>query len=461
MAAKDRKPRWSELLSPELEEALGSSMQAQELLLGLTRALFPDPDALGDRDRVTWPEGQAGAAPLEISAEARARAAEARFKTLVEQIPAVTFMAVLGEGQNEIYVSPHIEALLGFTQKEWLEDPFLWYWRLHPDDRAMWNAEFTRGCQTAGPFRAECRFMARDGHAVWVHGEARVVNDAQGRPQFLQGVAFDITDIKRAQDVLVTEAVRNAKLEEELEIARRVQTSIVPQHFAVPGLDIAARMKPADQVGGDYYDVFPFDGGCWLAIGDVSGHGLDSGLVMLMLQSALSGVLAASPDGSPSDLLACVNRVLHENIRNRLGQDHHVTFSLLRYSDDGRVIVTGAHEDIIIVRRDGRTETFSPPGTWLGVTHDIRPALCDTQFELGEGDLLVLYTDGITEAKSATRELFDFKRLTRSILRMRTGCARDVCDQIFQDVHSWMAEQRDDMTVLVARRLTTTSDVSV
>lgn len=458
MARKDRKTRWSELLSPELEAALGSSMQAQELLLGLTRALFPDPEELGERARVTWPEGQVS---VDQSAEARARAAEARFKTLVEQIPAVTFMAALGEGQNEIYVSPHIEALLGFTQKEWLEDPFLWYWRLHPDDRAMWNAEFTRGCQTAGPFRAECRFMARDGHTVWVHGEARVVNDAQGRPQFLQGVAFDITDIKRAQDVLVTEAVRNAKLEEELEIARRVQTSIVPHQFAVPGVDVAARMKPADQVGGDYYDVFPFAGGCWFAIGDVSGHGLDSGLVMLMLQSALSGVLAANPGGSPSELLACVNQVLHDNIRTRLGQDHHVTFSLLRYSDDGKVLVSGAHEDIILVRQSGRLESFSPPGTWLGVTRDIRSGLVDTAFTLDEGDAMVLYTDGITEAADSTHEMFDFKRLLRTIERVRSSSAQEMCDQVFHDVQSWMSEQRDDMTVLVARRNRSASDVSV
>jgi PAS domain S-box-containing protein len=458
--ARSKGPRWSELLSPELEAALGSSMQAQELLLGLTRALFPDPEQIGERERVTWPEGQQGK-DGGLSAEDRLRAAEARFKTLVEQIPAVTFMAVLGEGQNEIYVSPHIEALLGFTQKEWLEDPFLWYWRLHPDDRQLWNAEFTRGCQTAGPFRAECRFMARDGHVVWVHGEARVVSDAQGRPQFLQGVAFDITDIKRAQDVLVTEAVRHAKLEEELEIARRVQTSIVPRQFAVPGLDIAARMLPADEVGGDYYDVIPCPGGCWLAIGDVSGHGLDSGLVMLMLQSALSGVLSARPDGTPSELLACVNEVLHDNIRVRLGQDHHATFSLLRYRDDGSVVVSGAHEDIIIVRRDGGVDVVTPPGTWIGVTRDIRPALRDIALQLGEGDTMVLYTDGITEAQDEARELFDMKRLRRCVERLRDRPASEVCDDVFRAVQTWMARQADDMTVLVARRVTADSGVTL
>src|SRR6185295_15542361 len=142
---------------------------------------------------------------------------EARYRTLVEQIPAVTFMAMLGQGRNEIYISPHIETMLGFTQEEWLGDPFLWYRQMHPDDRELWNAEFARGCRTGGPFRAECRFLARDGRIVWIHGEARLVKDELGRPMFLQGVAFDITETKRAQEVLLNDAVRKAKTEEELE----------------------------------------------------------------------------------------------------------------------------------------------------------------------------------------------------------------------------------------------------
>jgi PAS domain S-box-containing protein len=138
--------------------------------------------------------------------------AELRYRTLVEQIPAVTFMAVLGEGENEIYVSPHIEALLGFTQKEWLEDPFLWYWQLHTEDRALWVQEFARGCRTGGPFRAECRFFSKDGRIVWVRGEARLVRDELGRPLFLQGVAFDITDSKRAEELVLRDAVRTTEL---------------------------------------------------------------------------------------------------------------------------------------------------------------------------------------------------------------------------------------------------------
>src|SRR5207245_2456170 len=136
--------------------------------------------------------------------EALLKKAEARYRTLVEELPAVTFMAALDEGLNELYVSPQIEVLLGFSQKEWLEDPVLWFKQLHPDDRERWHIEFARTCATAKPFRSVYRFLARDGRVVWVHGEAKVFRDDDGRPLFLQGVAFDITGMKRAEEELKT-----------------------------------------------------------------------------------------------------------------------------------------------------------------------------------------------------------------------------------------------------------------
>lgn len=127
------------------------------------------------------------------------RQAEARYRALVEQIPAVTFMAALDDqSANEMYVSPQIESLLGFSQKEWLDDPILWFKQLHPDDQSLWNEEFARGIASGGPFRAECRVFTRDRRVVWIHGEARLVRDDVGKPLFLQGIAFDITEQKRA-----------------------------------------------------------------------------------------------------------------------------------------------------------------------------------------------------------------------------------------------------------------------
>jgi PAS domain S-box-containing protein len=441
-------------LMQELEAMSSTPEAAVAFLSEIAGALFPEG---GRPEQLTWPDAGAGRSPAspldeQAQAEAKLRAAEARYRTLVEQIPAVTFMAVLGEGRNEIYISPHIESMLGFTQEEWLGNPFLWYTQLHPDDRDLWNAEFARGCRTGGPFRAECRFLARDGRVVWVHGEARLVKDDIGRPLFLQGVAFDITESKRAQEVLLTDAVRRAKAEEELAIARRVQTSILPKTFAVEGLEIAAAMRPADDVGGDYYDVLAAPGGCWLAIGDVSGHGLDSGLIMLMVQSAMSALTRSDADATPRGVVCQLNELLFENIRQRLGHDDHVTLTLLRYSRNGRLVFAGAHEEMLVLRREtGVIEPIPTPGTWLGARKDIRKSTVDSVAALRDGDVLVLYTDGITEAMNAAHDQFGLERLAAAVYDMPDAPVEAIRDNVLRAVGAWMSRQADDMSLVVAR----------
>jgi PAS domain S-box-containing protein len=131
---------------------------------------------------------------------------EAKFRTLVENIPAVTFFAPLDDASPELYVSPQVESLLGFSQKEWLEDPVLWHRQLHPEDRKRWNRGFAPTCASGEPFRDSYRFLAKGGEVVWVHGSANMVRDDSGRLQFLQGVAFDITPIKKAEESLREQA---------------------------------------------------------------------------------------------------------------------------------------------------------------------------------------------------------------------------------------------------------------
>jgi PAS domain S-box-containing protein len=158
---------------------------------------------------------------------AELRKAEVRYRTLVEEIPAVTFMAPLdGSGAvGELYVSPQIEALLGFSQKEWLEDPVLWHRQLHPEDRTRWNLEFAPTVARAEPFSSVYRFVARDGRVVWVRGEARVVKDDAGRPLYLQGIAFDITAIKEAEEELkkLNQTLDERVKERTAEAERRAQ----------------------------------------------------------------------------------------------------------------------------------------------------------------------------------------------------------------------------------------------
>src|SRR5262249_6095905 len=147
-------------------------------------------------------------------------------------------------------------------------------------------------------------------------------------------------------------------------------------------------------------------------IGDVSGHGLTAGLVMLMAQSAIGALVREMPLASPRTVLCAVNALLFENVRRRLGQDEVLTLSLLRYARGGRVVFAGAHEEMLVWRRQtGRCERLPTPGTWLAAMADVEPFLNDDELTLGDGDVLVMYTDGVTEAADSTGEQFGLDRL--------------------------------------------------
>ena len=131
--------------------------------------------------------------------------AQAGYRSLVEQIPAVVFMVYLDRGIGEAYVSPHIEATLGYSQAEWLEDPVRWYRRIHPEDNVRWSVEAAEMFLTGKPLRSVYRVIARDGHVVWFHCDAKMVRGDDGKPWFIQGVAFDITQLKKAEAALQEE----------------------------------------------------------------------------------------------------------------------------------------------------------------------------------------------------------------------------------------------------------------
>ncbi len=132
-------------------------------------------------------------------AERQLREAEVRFKTLVEQIPAVTYVCQMDTDRSAIYMSPQVQDLLGYTQIEWRTRPGLWTSLLHPDDRDHVLKEIARAGLSGEPFVAEYRMSAQDGRMVWVRDEAIQMQDEQGRPQFWQGVIVDITDRKQAE----------------------------------------------------------------------------------------------------------------------------------------------------------------------------------------------------------------------------------------------------------------------
>jgi serine phosphatase RsbU (regulator of sigma subunit) len=261
--------------------------------------------------------------------------------------------------------------------------------------------------------------------------------------------------VKLAQqqaNLLEIEKVARERLEKELELARQIQVGILPRHLAAEGLELTATMTTATEVGGDYYDVLPVQGGCWIGIGDVSGHGVTSGLIMLMVQSVIAGIVAKDPDASPREAVTILNRVLFENIRHRLIKDDFVTLSLLRVSSR-RIVFAGAHEQFLVCRgKTGIATAIATPGTWLGVLPDIGKFTTETTIDLEPNDLVALYTDGITEARNAKGEQFGIERLGAALERYHNQPIEVVRDGVLDEVARWTAQRDDDATLLLVRR---------
>ena len=271
----------------------------------------------------------------------------------------------------------------------------------------------------------------------------------------LVSTALKAAELSRAtiEEGTRRERAEQARMAQELEIATRIQVGVLPKDRQVPGLQIAASMLPATEVGGDYFDILPLADGCWLGIGDVTGHGLRSGIIMLMIQSIVAATIRTRPNAAPSEVWAALNHVLCDNVRTRLEQDEHATLSLVRYQADGRLLHAGAHEDLIIYRRQTRRcELLPTEGVWVGVRTELpEGTTVDSECRLHPGDVLVLYTDGILEAMDDRREQFGIARLCAAIEAAAEGSVEDIRDRVLSDVGAWMATQADDITLLVAR----------
>jgi diguanylate cyclase (GGDEF)-like protein/PAS domain S-box-containing protein len=168
-----------------------------------------------------------GAAVARKRSELALREAEVRYRTLLEQIPAIVYTAVVGETGEWLYISPQVETVLGYTPEQWLahRSPFSSF--LYPADRDRVLAEEAFSGATGAPLRSEFRMVAKDGRVVWIRDEARLITDENGRPLFWQGLMYDITDQKHAEEQVaflayhdkLTALANRAMFEEMLELA--------------------------------------------------------------------------------------------------------------------------------------------------------------------------------------------------------------------------------------------------
>jgi serine phosphatase RsbU (regulator of sigma subunit) len=253
-------------------------------------------------------------------------------------------------------------------------------------------------------------------------------------------VAERTAELERAMDALWG----------EMELARRIQEALVPREPKLLGCDVAASMRPAAQVGGDYYDVIHTKTHEWILIGDVSGHGVPAGLVMMMCQTAVRTALERDPELMPDRLLVLVNAVLTENIR-QLGEDKYMTITALRRDASGSIWFAGAHQDLFVYRADSDVvETLETAGLWLGLRPDAEGAFERRELELGARDVLVLHTDGVTEAMRDGTP-FDTAGMRRVLAGAKDKTASAVLDELLQALDGF--DLHDDATLVVVRQL--------
>jgi serine phosphatase RsbU (regulator of sigma subunit) len=246
----------------------------------------------------------------------------------------------------------------------------------------------------------------------------------------------------------------------EMELAKKIQTVLLPIKPTIPGYELSVYMDPADEVGGDYYDIINAGGFDWVVIGDVSGHGVPAGLIMMMVQTAINVTLERSPDIQPSELLTMINKTITKNIA-RLSDDRYMTITVLAAYQDGKFRFSGLHLDILVFRaHQGIVERFDTNGIWIGIYDDIQGMMKDNALSLEIGDTLLLYTDGITEAWKAgsikdnrdpETDMFGLDRLVSILTRMGNRPPDDIKNAVIKELKGYVCH--DDVTMVLLKRI--------
>lgn len=248
----------------------------------------------------------------------------------------------------------------------------------------------------------------------------------------------------------------NLRMGAELDVARRLQQMVLPtteELKNIDGLEIAGFMEPADEVGGDYYDVLRHEGNIKIGIGDVTGHGLESGVLMMMLQTAVRTLLV-NGETDPVRFMSTLNRIIYDNVQ-RMNLDKSLTLALLDYKN-GQVKLSGQHEEMIVVRRDGRTERVDTIdlGFPLGLDDNIADFVSETTVSLERGDGVVLYSDGFTEAENDKGDFYGLDRLCDVISLNWRKSAEEIKLAVVKDVRQYIggATVYDDLTLVVLKQ---------
>jgi serine phosphatase RsbU (regulator of sigma subunit) len=248
----------------------------------------------------------------------------------------------------------------------------------------------------------------------------------------------------------------NVRMSAELDVTRQLQYMLLPKEPDLQGfkdLEIAGFMESANEVGGDYYDVISGDNSIKIGIGDVTGHGLESGVLMIMAQTAVRTLLA-NDEKDPVQFLSALNHAIYHNL-HRMNSDKNMSLAILDYHNN-KLTITGQHETIIVMRAYGELELIDTIdlGFPIGLEENITAFLAQFSVQLNIGDVVVLYTDGITEAENNNKVLYGIERLINVIKKEYQQTAIAICQAIIDDVRRHIGSHTvyDDITLVVLKQ---------
>ena len=266
--------------------------------------------------------------------------------------------------------------------------------------------------------------------------------------ELLNGFAPQIALVAENLD-LMEEKLEKRKLEEQLAVARNIQRGLLPGKIPdVPGLEVEALIRFCLDVAGDYYDMIPLSGGrIVLSIGDVSGKGVGPALLMANLQASLRTTQAMG--ASLAESAEKINRLVYENTPS----DMFITFFMALVDPVRRMIryVNAGHNPPLLISGIGRVQMLSEGGLLFGVVRDTRYR--EGVLPLRPGDLLLMYTDGVSEAMNCEEEEYGEKRLAELASAKREIPLADLLASIEQEVCAYHGSHvyTDDFTLLAAR----------
>jgi two-component system sensor histidine kinase ChiS len=248
----------------------------------------------------------------------------------------------------------------------------------------------------------------------------------------------------------------NLRMSAELKVSRQLQQMLLPKDEElnnINSLDIAGFMDPAEEIGGDYYDVLQHSGRILFAIGDVTGHGLESGALVIMVQAAVKTLLA-NHEKDPVKFFNALNQMVFHNIQ-RMNVEKNLTLALVDYQNN-QLYLSGQHEEMIVVRQ-GKLELFDTLelGFPIGlVNDDLTELVNQITVPLNAGDVVVFYTDGITEAENVDRQIYGLERLCEIICQNWQKTAYEIQQAVIRDVRQFIGKQKvfDDITLLVLKQ---------